>query len=268
MNKYRFSPSALDKFQKLLDSEAYFESDFNNTDAGPKQSLEEIRAEREQELLDAVNKILQPPTEAASIGTAFNECVDQVIKWKYLETPLEEIYDHSGKVDVTKVTDETMSATCDGFSFVFDRQLVDTVAERLQMGTMQLHCMAWLQIDNDHQVLLHGYPDYILPHNVTDLKTTESYKFGKYERYWQRYVYPYILQQSGMMRECQYFEFLAVEFKLNKETGILSGEIATEQYTDSSVGVCEEKLRWICSAFIDWLENHKALIFETKIFCK
>ena len=40
--QYRFSPSVLDKMQKVLDAEEYFESDFNFGDDGYKESLEEI----------------------------------------------------------------------------------------------------------------------------------------------------------------------------------------------------------------------------------
>lgn len=268
MNKYRFSPSALDKFQKLLDAEAYFESDFNNTDAGPKQSLDEIRAEREKELLDHINKVDMAPTEAASRGTALNELVDQFIRWHYTDTPFEEIYDKSGRVNVGNITEHTVECECEGFSFVFARELVEYLAERLQNGTPQLHAEAWLSVDDDSWVLLHGYPDYIMPRQVTDLKTTTSYSFGKYERYWQRYVYPYILKLSGYMQECDMFEFLAVELKADRKTGIIAGSVASEQYTDVSLSKCEEKLRWICSAFIGWIEDHKSQIYEQRIFCK
>lgn len=266
MKKYRISPSTLDKFQALLDAEAYFESDYNFTDDGPKQSLEEITAQREQELIDAINKVPQAPSVAASQGTAFNECVDQMIRYKYWEGDLAENYDHTGKVEIKGMDETTITAACEGFQFCFDRSLVEKVADIVKDGTMQLHCAAFLDIDADHRVLLHGFPDYIQPRQITDLKTTSSYTFGKYERYWQRYVYPYVCRVSNYMQVCDAFEFLAVELNLSKKTGIISGEVAREAYTDVSVQECAEKLRWVCGAFIEWLEAHKEQITSTKIF--
>lgn len=80
MSNYKIYPSLLDKYQRLLDSGKDFESSFNQyADGNYKRSLEEISQEREQALLDAVNRKPHDPIEAADIGTAFNELVDWVI---------------------------------------------------------------------------------------------------------------------------------------------------------------------------------------------
>lgn len=279
MSNYRFSPSRLDKFQYLLDAEAYFESDRNQTDDGPRRTLEEITAEREQELLDAINEVPREPAEAASRGTAFNELVDAIIRAKNAGIDL--IYSTSEKVKILLVDHPLVECECEGFRFCFDYNLAEAVADRLLEGTMQLHVQAPLLVDG-HEVLLHGYPDYIMPNGVIDLKTTatwkrkadgkldsaEGYIFGKYANYWQRYTYPYILQATGMLTSCIGFEFLVVEFgRPDKEKGMLSGTIYEEDYTRVDMECCRHELEWICRGFIAWLEDHRDQITNKKIFC-
>lgn len=80
MSDYKIYPSLLDKYQRFLDSGKDFESHFNqDADGNYKRSLEEISKEREQALLDAVNRKPHDPIEAADIGTVFNELVDWVL---------------------------------------------------------------------------------------------------------------------------------------------------------------------------------------------
>lgn len=263
--RYRVSPSVLDKMQRVLESEEYFESDFNIGEDGYKQSLEEIIHEREQDLLDAINQVPRAPIEAAAQGTAFNECVDQCVKLYYTGTDYADIMDKSGRGVVKKIhTDESgrpiaWETECDGFSFTFDANLVSSVAYEVSDGTMQLHIQAELTTNDGDTVLLHGYPDYIQPFGVTDLKTTSSYVHGKYERYWQRFVYPYILLKNKMVSSIDLFRFLVVEIKKNKKTGIISGELYEETYTDintDTLSYAESELASICSILIKWCNDH------------
>ena len=265
--QYRFSPSVLDKMQKVLDAEEYFESDFNFGDDGYKKSLEEIMREREQELLDAINKVPQEPSEASAQGTAFNECVDQYVKWKFTGMDYSDITDKSGRVVVKDIkTDEhdehiSWEAECDGFQFVFDGQLVKRVAEMVSDGTMQMHVQAEIETIYGDTVLLHGYPDYIQPYRITDLKTTASYAHGKYERYWQRYVYPYIIIKNDLMTSVDEFRFLVVEMKKDRNSGIISGEVFEESYTDvSNMEHITRELEYICMVLIDFCQSHEGLI--------
>lgn len=259
---YRFSPSALDKFQRYLEAEQEFESDFNySEDTGYKQTLEEIVAAREQELLDALNYVPQPPTLAASRGKALNDVVDQIIK--YRRDPNADL--SKGKTRILKITDDLVEAYCEGFTFSFSAKLVETLADMLAEGTMQMHVQSQIHTDSG-DALLHGYPDYILPTQVTDLKSTESYVWGKYENYWQRYAYPYILQKTGLMQKVEAFEFLVVELKTDKNTGIISGAIYKETYTDVNLEKCEAELRWIIGGLIIFVEEHREQITNNKIF--
>lgn len=267
--QYRFSPSVLDKMQKVLDAEEYFESDFNLSDDGYKKSLDEIIAEREQEILDAINKVPQEPSEAAAQGTAFNECVDEYVNWKFTGMDYSDLMDKTGRVVVKDIKQDengehiSWEAECDGFKFVFDGQLIKRVAEMVSDGTMQMHVQSELDTPSGNTVLLHGYPDYIQPYRITDLKTTSSYAHGKYERYWQRFVYPYIIIQNNLMESLDEFRFLVVEMKKDRKTGIISGDVFEESYTDVSSNDMEHiktELEYICTALIRFCESHEEQI--------
>lgn len=254
---YRFSPSILDKFQRYLESNQEFESDFNySEETGYKSSLEEIVAAREQELLDALNRVPQPSSIAAARGTAFNEAVDMAVACRST----------SGTPNVECITfGAVYEMECEGHIFKFDGQLVAEVAALVNDGTMQMHIQS--PINTEHgDVLLHGYPDYIQPTQITDLKTTESYIWGKYGNYWQRYAYPYILQKTGLMERVNIFEFLVVEMKEDRKTGIISGSVYKEDYSDVNLEKCETELRWILGGLILFVEEHRDQITNPKIF--
>lgn len=262
MCEYRFSPSLLDKFQRYLESEQEFESDFNySEETGYKQSLGDIVAAREQELLDALNNVPQPTSLAASRGTAFNEVVDQLIRVRRdINADLSK-----SKAHVTDMHDDLIEVDCEGNHFIFDGVLVRDVADLMDEGTMQMHIQAPIHTERG-DVLLYGYPDYILPTKVTDLKTTEDYTWGKYEHYWQRYTYPYILLKNEMMERVDEFEFLIVALKTDKKTGVTSGTIYKESYTDVNLAKCTTELQWILNGLIIFVNDHRDQITNPKIF--
>lgn len=274
MCKYRFSPSTLDKFTKVLAADAEFESPFNYSDAnGYKLTVEEIRSMREQELLDSINKVPFTPTFEIARGTAFNELVDAYIR--QVNSQSDSLFSHNEEVIFEEINTDTAIVTIAdeaktySFTVVFSMELVEKVGNKLLDGTMQLHVQA--PIDTYlGKVLLHGYPDYIQPMQVTDLKTTKNYTFGNYEKYWQRYTYPYILQKSGLMQRCDSFDFLVVEFNdtAYKKTGVLDGDVYTETYTNVDLPNCERELQWVCEGLITWIEAHKDQITNRKIFCE
>ena len=87
---YAFSPSLLDAFQRMTDTkvEEFFYKDengawhlnWNDAEETLHFSEEEVDALLKQEFIDTVNKVPEPPSEAASKGTAFNEIVDCLVK--------------------------------------------------------------------------------------------------------------------------------------------------------------------------------------------
>ena len=86
---YAFSPSLLDAYQRMVDTEPedFFYQDetgawhlnWNETEETLHFSEEEVDALLKQEFIDKVNKVPTPPSEAASKGTAFNEILDCLI---------------------------------------------------------------------------------------------------------------------------------------------------------------------------------------------
>lgn len=88
--KYAFSPSLLDAYQRMIDTEAedYFYKDeagnwhknWNDADETLHFSEGEVAELLKKEFIDTINKVPQEPSEAADKGTAFNEIVDCLVK--------------------------------------------------------------------------------------------------------------------------------------------------------------------------------------------
>ena len=113
---------------------------------------------------------------------------------------------------------------------------------------------------------LYGYADEIVRDKVFDIKTTSSYQFGKFERAWQKFVYPWCLVESGEMPEVSSFEYTV--FVLSKPTSkspFITGKMYREEYTydHEQAGI---QLRSILERFIEWLEAHREEITDRKIF--
>lgn len=248
MNKYRFSPTFLDKFQAYINSEDYFQSEQNwNDESGYYKTLEQIQEERKQDLLDALNGVKKPATMAMAIGTALNQAVDTMVTTGIL----------------CSIEDS------DGMMFQFDPELVNGLAKCVEDADCQRHLSVSFLTEYG-EVLLHGYPDYIQEGVgevvITDLKTTGRYEFGKYEGYWQRKCYPYLYSYSLLRRQGAdiRFQFLVAEVKKPKD-GVISGDIMHEEYgyTESD----ELAVRFFCETFAMWCETNRDLITSTQ-YCQ
>ena len=259
---YRICPSALNSFQRLLDSEVDAE-DFSNIDSESgdyRRSPDEIYAEREQDLLDLINRVPREPIEAADRGTAFNEIVDCIL----LNVP-------STREDV-KITSRTIGeihpylhAFINCFEFDFDKYMCQDVAKDMSGSILQHLCEGVLKTCYG-DVQLYGYADYIFPDKVVDLKTCGRYDFGKYQHNWQKELYPYCLVQSGDMQECTMFEFYVVQMKNpTKERPLITGNIYKEPYNYNHAEATV-RLRQFTERFIEWLEEHRSQITNEKIF--
>ena len=258
---YLIYPSLLNQYQRVLDAENDAE-DFSNIDSESgdyRRSPEEILAEREQELLDSINRVERLPIEAADKGTAFNEIVDCLITGM-----------RSTRDDVTiskvQVDDKEMvKAAINGFEFVFDTDLCKATAEYFA-GTVPQHRCEGIVETKYGSAMLYGYADYIFPNKVVDLKTCSRYDFGKYSRNWQKEVYPYCLIQSGDLQECNMFEFYVVQLKNpTKEFPWIRGVDYKEEYNYNHEKASID-IRQMLERFIEWLEAHKDQITDEKIF--
>ena len=249
MSNYKIYPSLLDKYQRLLDSGKDFESHFNqDADGNYKRSLEEISQEREQALLDAVNRKPHDPIEAADIGTAFNELVDWVITGTGWE---------KGNV---------LFAEENGTNYSFSADLVKKVAEMVRRSAVQCYVQRDMQV-RQGTATLYGYIDYATaPNMLVDLKTTSSYKAYKYEHGWQRFVYPYCFRADNY--DIDMFRFLVVQLKrAPKARPYFDGTVYWEDYT-CVPGRDEQRLKAMVESFIDWLEANRDRITDKKIFAQ
>ena len=143
-----------------------------------------------------------------------------------------------------------------------DRQLIDKLGEWYRGCPSQVYTAAPIETAYG-RVLLYGYIDEIREGKVCDLKTTSRYSFGKYEHYWQRYLYPYCLQRNNLMKP-EAFVFDVIQWRELKGQP-LDGVRYQEEYTYLHE-VAEEKLRGICERFAEFLELHRSEITDRKIF--
>ena len=245
MNSYKIYPSLLDAFQHYLDSEVDAEA-FSNLDSegNYRQTADEIAEIRLRALIDKINRV--PVTsEAMEQGTAFNELIDAVIEERY---PMLDC--HIQQICTTRYNNR---------EWRFVAELVKKVAQYVYGSVAQTYGERVLETAYG-DVLLYGYADYILRDKIIDLKTTAYYTFGKYERGWQRYAYPYIFGQDMHIHS---FVYLAVQMHTDI-LGNTGGTIYEEEYTHTSTDIAS--LRNICERFIEFLNSHREQITDLKIF--
>ena len=256
---YAITPSHLDAFQAFLDAEYGWGQWWGNSEE-PVKSAEEYAAECEKKLIDQINRCPKEPIEAADRGTAFNEVVDMII---HNLVPAETRRDMD--IRLSKSEPYYIYVKFNGFEWCFDTHLCTKVAERYPYSISQYPCGAPLQTSKG-LVWLYGYLDEWVAYKISDIKTTGEYHFGKYERKWQKHLYPYAVVESGNCAEIQEFEYTAV--KLSKPTEkdpIIRGEIYPEVYTNDHEQN-RRMLQGICEQLIEWLEYRREFITDRRIF--
>lgn len=268
---FNIYPSLLDKFQDYLDAGMAVEDPWNKVsesslDKYPGLEVgdyikteDEIADALEQELLDAINRVPHEPIEAADKGTCFNEILDCLIL--HTASTRDDVKVSKWFRDPEGTAVDGIKAEIDGFSFVFDKYLCWDAAEELKGACAQHLCEGLLETKYG-TVRLYGYADYILQDRVIDVKTTSMYGFGKYERKWQKHVYPYCLVQSGEM-DCVK-SFIYSVYVLNKREPFVAQHYL-EEYTYNHERTTEV-LRAHVERFIEWLDKHREQITDKKIF--
>ena len=254
---YAITPSQLDAFQAFLDAEYDWAQWWGNSEE-PVKSAEEYAAECEKKLIDQINRCPKEPIEAADKGTVVNEIVDCLIHGR---TPQNGIALRSIELGKARF----IIGSLNGFIWLFDISFLSQLAARFTNAISQYPCGAPLQTSKG-LVWLYGYLDEWVAYKISDIKTTGEYHFGKYERKWQKHVYPYAVVESGDCAEIQEFEYTAV--KLSKPTEkdpIIHGEIYPEVYTNDHEQN-RRMLQGICEQFIEWLECRREFITDRRIF--
>lgn len=265
---YRIYPSLLDKFQEMLDYEIAADDQFNKVSETafkegryPGKEVgdyiltpDEMCDKLEQQLIDTINRVPHEPWEAADKGTAFNEIIDMLVE------------DRNCLIDDMIITEDengNYSVSYHCFEWLFDGDFCRDFAQQLKGSMPQVFAKA--TIDTDYgTVELYGYIDEWFHDQVIDIKTTGSYSFLKFERKWQRHVYPYCLVATG--HEVRGFEYRVVQWKGGtKIHPALYGDVIPEYYTYNHEE-STESLREMLEHFLCWLEQHKDQITDKKIF--
>lgn len=292
---YAFSPSLLDAYQRMVDTKAedYFYKDetgawhlnWNEAEESLHYSEEEVDALLKQEFIDKVNKVPEPPSEAACKGTAFNEIVDCLVKKSKPSNPaivIKTVRSGSDLYNARRINDESCQipdceatfmkigvpfiyAAIDGFEFFFDKDFCLEAAEYFKNSICQYYTKANLETSKG-VVELHGYIDYLRQDKLFDAKTTKQYAFGNYQKKWQRYTYPFTLIESGMMNEVNSFEFTIYVLKGGtSRTPLITGTQYKEVYTYDHEQA-RTMLTQQCERVIEFLEDNRSLISNMKVF--
>ncbi len=246
--QYNFYATLLDAFQNYLSNSEIYQQYYGFSE-NPKLTEDEFEQEQFQGLIDRINRV-PFESEPADKGTAFNEVIDCII-----ENRKSESWDIISKSDnnviiagrVKEIDGEKVAQTFD-----FNLSLSVEIAKYLKGALTQQRVEAILPTQYGN-VNLYGYIDQLMPFKVVDLKTTKSYKAFKYRNNWQHKVYPYCLIENGT--EITQFEYVITDFK----------KVYTEIYNyDTEKDLMALKNH--CEQFIEFLNEHKNLITDKKIF--
>ena len=272
--KYRIYPSLLDKFQELLDYEQVAEEDWNKVSESAlergefpgsepgdyKLSPDEMYDKIEVELINSINRCPHDANEAADKGTAFNEIVDCLIENRKSEKKDCKIY---SAIDGRGV--KVIRAEINGFSFDYDLDLCRRVAGDFKGSLPQFFVSAAIKTKYG-DVEIYGFMDEWKGNEITDLKTTGKYSFGKFERKWQRHAYPWCAIESELTTDVEFFTYYVIEWAYQKKGDPLTAKSITRETYNYDHATSGRLLRQHIENFIEWLEAHRDYITDRKIF--
>lgn len=272
--KYRIYPSLLIAFQNLLDYEIIVEEDWNKVteaahergeyldrDIGDyKLSPEEMYLKLEVDLLDSINRIDGEYSEAADMGTAFNEIVDCLIENRQSSRGDCKIYSR-----INDYGEKVITAEIHNFVFDFDINLCKQAAEYFKGSITQFRAES--EIETSYGIVeLYGFIDEWCGNKIYDIKTTKRYKWGKFEKGWQRHIYPWCVINSGLTTEIESFTYWVVEWAYRAAgTPLRAKNITSETYSYNHQD-SEKKIVAILESFIEWLETRREFIQDKRIF--
>ncbi|TZF84544.1 HNH endonuclease [Pedobacter sp. BS3] len=227
--KYKFYATLLDSFHYYLNNEY---STF-------------------QEFIDKINRV---PfiSEKAEKGTAFNNLVDLVAAGK-----IQSLYDDgllSERIVRNNQVIRYIHTSNDGGTWMFDFKpaVVFAFAEAYKNAIPQLRTVGYLDTPLG-LVELYGNLDELEGDIVTDIKTTDKYDFPKFLHNYQHLVYPFTLNQQGI--PVTKFRYHITDFS----------NIYVEEYVYNPERDIE-RLKSHCMHLINFLEMHRHLITDKKVF--
>lgn len=193
-----------------------------------------LKSERDEAFQDFIDKLNRVPftSEAAEKGTAFNNLVDVI---------------NAGFVP--EVNDKGM-IHFEGFQY--KERIVDHFVTRYRQATPQVYTEGVLETSRG-PVLLYGFIDELEAGHAHDIKCTGKYNFPKFLHNWQHLVYPFCLQEQGVPAEnftyeiTDYNNLYREEYQFKRERDLV-------------------KLQGHCEHLIDFIETHRHLITDKKLF--
>ena len=228
--KYKFYATLLDAFQWYLKSD--------NDDAF-------------QEFIDKLNRV--PFTnEAVEKGTGFNELVDKIKNRDLIPV---DTTSHPLVLPVKET--ETIQVNAKGLMtyglFDYKWSVVEKFIEIFKWADDQVYVEGILPTRKG-DVLLYGYVDEVVPGGwMSDIKATKSYEFPKFLHNWQHIVYPYILNSHGIRAD--EFSYEITDYNYHYKEDYIFDVIRDTR-----------RLVAICSQLIDFIELHRDLITDKKVF--
>lgn len=299
---YYIYPSLLQAYQNLLDYQLVAEEDWNKVSEAAqsrgeyldreigdyKLTPEEMYLKLEADLIDSINRIDGTYGESADKGTAFNEIVDCIIenrKSNREDCEISTVYPDNGHYvkrwldshknllneatyrDILRLlnSESVIRAKIHDYTFDFDPKLCKEVASCFPGSLTQYYANA--EMETRYGIVhLYGFIDEWVGNEITDIKTTSRYEFGKFSKGWQRHIYPWCVIEKGDATEIESFTYYVVEWAYQRNgEPIKAKNIHKETYTYSHED-SGKKIKEMCESFIEWLENRKDFIQDKKIF--
>lgn len=239
MVQYNIYPTLLDKFESYINSSRIYQQYWGFADE-PSISEEEFEQQQFQSLINGINRV-PFESEAADKGTAFNEVIDCIIQNRTSEKMEIKSFRESGVIAVNYKQHV--------FNFPFN--LTVEIAKSLSGAVCSKYTEGILDTRYG-KVKLYGIIDQLMPFTIIDLKTTSKYNSFKYRDNSQHRVYPFCLNQEGI--HINEFEYIVTDFK----------SIWSEYYTFNEIE--QQNLLNHVERFIEFLEAHRHLITDTRIF--
>lgn len=244
--KYRFYATLLDTFNDYIHSDVIWQKYWGWSE-NPPHTPEEFHELQFQELINRINRV-PFDNEKADRGTCFNELVDALIENR---KPKDVVVERTAD-------DLSYQATFNNRIFTFPISICREFANYFKGALTQQRVEAILPT-RFGDALVYGFIDELMPSTVHDIKTTGQYTFGKFKSHFQHLVYPYALIQNG--NDIRMFEYNILEFS--------KAGYPVDTYTETYVFVPERDIPILtnhCEELIEFLEENKELITDTKIF--
>jgi hypothetical protein len=240
--KYKFYATLLDKYHSYCDSSELYQQ-FWGFSEDPTKTEEEFEKEQFDSLLNTINRV-PFESELADKGTAFNEVVDCIIEKRTSDKMEIKSYAETKEIWVNYKT----------HLFKFPLDLCKEFAEYFKGALTQQRVDGILETKYGN-VEVYGFIDTLMPFKIADIKTTGKYFAGKYRKNWQHIVYPFCLNQNGVL--INEFEYAVTDFKNSwTEFYVFRPEIDLPRLVEH------------CESLIEFLEQNKDLIIDRKIFAK